>query len=92
MTTAHNAPLTWRVDRGVGILTLNRPDRLNAFDAAMAEAWTGACRALVDDPDVRAIVLRGEGRAFCAGGDLAALGAAVSTDLAALAKSYVEDA
>ena len=85
MTTAQEAPLTWRVDRGVGVLTLNRPARLNAFDAAMAAAWTDACRILVADPDVRAIVLRGEGRAFCAGGDLAALGAAGPADIEALA-------
>lgn len=59
---------------GVATLTLNRPEKFNAFDAEMVDAWADALEALVDDRDVRAVVVTGAGRAFCAGGDLVALG------------------
>ncbi|GAA0863803.1 enoyl-CoA hydratase/isomerase family protein [Sphingopyxis soli] len=54
------------------ILTLNRPDRLNAIDPRMADALTSYFRQKRDDDDCRVIVLRGAGRAFCAGVDLKA--------------------
>jgi 2-(1,2-epoxy-1,2-dihydrophenyl)acetyl-CoA isomerase len=57
----------------VATLTLNRPERLNAFDAEMVDAWADALAALAADPAVHVIVVTGAGRAFCAGGDLAAL-------------------
>jgi 2-(1,2-epoxy-1,2-dihydrophenyl)acetyl-CoA isomerase len=52
-------------------LTLNRPDALNALDIDTANALLAACRALQTDPEVRAVLLAGNGRAFAAGGDLA---------------------
>ena len=52
------------------ILTLERPDRLNAIDPRMADALTSYFRQKRDDDDCRVIVLRGAGRAFCAGVDL----------------------
>ena len=55
---------------GVGTITLNRPERLNAFDPDMLHELLGASRALVEDDTVRAIVLTGSGRGFCAGADL----------------------
>ena len=58
---------------GVARITLNQPDRLNAFGAEMAEGWAEATAAAVADPDVHAIVLRAAGRAFCAGGDVRAM-------------------
>jgi len=54
----------------VGTITLDRPDRLNAFDVDMLRELADAVRALVDDEAVRAIVLTGSGRGFCAGADL----------------------
>lgn len=57
---------------GVADVRLNRPDKLNALDAAMFHALIDSGLALGDDPSVRAVVLSGEGRAFCAGLDLAA--------------------
>ncbi len=57
---------------GVLTLTLNRPDKLNAIDNPMAEALLDALNAATTDTDVRAIRLRGNGRAFCAGRDLSA--------------------
>lgn len=56
---------------GVELLTLNRPDVLNSFDATMARALQGALVAAGNDSSVRAVTLTGAGRAFCAGQDLA---------------------
>jgi 2-(1,2-epoxy-1,2-dihydrophenyl)acetyl-CoA isomerase len=56
---------------GVATLTLNRPDVLNSFNRAMALELQNALRAVAGDPNVRAILLTGTGRGFCAGQDLA---------------------
>jgi enoyl-CoA hydratase len=53
-------------------LTLNRPDRLNAVSFDMYDAIVKAIRAAADDDSVRAIVVTGQGRAFCVGADLKA--------------------
>lgn len=58
------------VDSGVAILTLNRPDVLNAFDAEMAETFHARIEEIASRDDVGAILLKGEGRGFCAGGDV----------------------
>ena len=66
-----DAPL--RVERrpdGVVILTLALPERRNAMTTEMTEAWTAALGELQGDRDVRAVVVTGEGSAFCSGGDL----------------------
>ncbi len=55
---------------GVATLTLNRPDKLNAFSGAMGEALAVAYRRCDEDDAVRAVVLTGAGRAFCAGADM----------------------
>jgi len=55
---------------GVATITLNRPDALNAFSAAMGEQLESAFRTCDGDDAVRAVVLTGAGRAFCAGADL----------------------
>lgn len=57
-------------DGGVAILTLNRPAVLNAIDAPMAERFLAQVKAIAADRDTRAILLQGNGRAFCAGGDV----------------------
>ncbi|GAA5071902.1 crotonase/enoyl-CoA hydratase family protein [Roseibacterium beibuensis] len=64
---------TIRVDvdeRGVATLTLARPDKHNAMNAEMIGALTEAAARLGRDPAVRVVVLTGEGKSFCAGGDL----------------------
>ncbi|HET9160509.1 MAG TPA: enoyl-CoA hydratase-related protein, partial [Caulobacteraceae bacterium] len=61
-------------DDGVLTLTLNRPDLLNAFNVTMANELTAAFRAASEDEAVGAIVVTGEGRAFCAGMDLSVPG------------------
>ena len=59
-------------DTGVLTATLNRPERLNAFDGELRQAIYDMLRDARDDADVRALVLTGAGRAFCSGADLGA--------------------
>jgi 2-(1,2-epoxy-1,2-dihydrophenyl)acetyl-CoA isomerase len=59
---------------GVFRITLNRPDRLNAFNQAQHEGLIAALQQAERDPAVRCVVITGEGRAFCAGQDLQSLG------------------
>jgi crotonobetainyl-CoA hydratase len=63
----------------VSVLTLNRPAALNAVNTALAEALGHALEEAATDPAVRAILLTGSGRAFCAGADLKELSAGVHT-------------
>lgn len=56
---------------GVADVRLNRPEKLNALDQAMFDALVDAGETLAADPEVRAVVLSGEGRGFCAGLDFA---------------------
>ena len=55
---------------GISTLVLNRPDAFNAFNLEMAEAFAGNLLTLASDRRVRGIVISGNGKAFCAGGDL----------------------
>jgi 2-(1,2-epoxy-1,2-dihydrophenyl)acetyl-CoA isomerase len=64
---------------GVATLRLNRPDRRNALTAAMLGELAAALAQAEDDRAVRAVVLTGEGKGFCAGQDLAALGTEASS-------------
>jgi 2-(1,2-epoxy-1,2-dihydrophenyl)acetyl-CoA isomerase len=63
------------VSDGIGTLTLNRPEKLNAYTTEMGEEVTGVLRAWRDDAAVRAVILTGAGRGFCAGVDLEHLAA-----------------
>jgi len=66
--------------RGVARLTLNRPEKHNALDAAMIDELTQAAQALGADPAVRVVVLAGAGASFCAGGDLGWMRAQIAAD------------
>ncbi|MFM8768926.1 MAG: crotonase/enoyl-CoA hydratase family protein [Rubrivivax sp.] len=66
--------LLYAVDDGVATLTLNRPDKLNAFTAQMRDELIAAFDLTDADDAVRAVVVTGAGRAFCAGADLGAGG------------------
>ena len=57
----------------VAVLTLNKPKALNALDAGILEALGSAIAGVAEDDEVRALVLTGEGRAFAAGADIAAM-------------------
>jgi enoyl-CoA hydratase/carnithine racemase len=65
--------ILYRVEERVAVVTLNRPDRLNAWTPLMQAEVKAAMRAASGDPQVRVIVLTGAGRGFCAGADMSAL-------------------
>jgi len=75
MSNASHSPSPLLVERSGAVVTLcfNRPQALNAVDVPMAQALLAAAHALRADPTVRAVVLRGAGKGFMAGGDLATL-------------------
>ena len=61
------------VANGVATLTLNRPEQLNAINPQMHLELEDVLAEVSEDPDVRAVVITGAGRAFCAGGDINAM-------------------
>jgi enoyl-CoA hydratase/carnithine racemase len=63
----------YEVDERVATLTLARPHRLNAWTGRMHEEYRWCLQQAEDDPEVRVVVITGEGRGFCAGADAAAL-------------------
>ena len=65
-----NAELKVDRDGEIAVITMNRPEKRNALSLAMMRELDGALAAVAQDPGVRAVVLRGEGPAFCAGHDL----------------------
>lgn len=65
--------ILYEAAEGVAVITLNRPDRLNAMTTRMWEEMHAAVSEAIRDAEVRAIVLTGAGRGFCAGADLARL-------------------
>lgn len=66
----HFEALLYETDGPVAVVTLNRPDRMNAWNATMAAELSRAMARANEDDSVRAVVLTGAGRAFCAGADL----------------------
>ena len=69
------------VEEGVATITLNRPERLNAWTAEMGVAYFDALQACDDSAEVRAILVTGAGRGFCAGADMQDLQALGDGDL-----------
>ena len=61
------------VTDGVAVLTMNRPDRLNALSGSMLTGMLGALQRLATSAEVGVVVLTGAGRGFCAGGDVKAM-------------------
>ena len=66
-------PILFRVDDGLARITLNRPERLNAFDAEAGRVWARVTAEAVARDDVRAVLVDAAGPAFCAGGDVRAM-------------------
>ncbi|WP_373489082.1 crotonase/enoyl-CoA hydratase family protein [Blastomonas sp.] len=62
--------IRYDVAEGIATITLNRPEKLNAFTNAMMHEMNAAFGLIDADDDVRAVIVTGEGRAFCAGADL----------------------
>ncbi len=73
---------------GVHTVSLNRPDRLNAINPALLADLKAALDTAAADPETKVIVLRGEGRAFCAGDDLKEFDQQVGTE--AETRAYIE--
>lgn len=78
-----SAPETVRftVENGIATITLARPEKLNALDAGMIAALARIVDRLDHDGSIRVAILTGEGKAFCAGGDIAAWGALPSLEM-----------
>jgi enoyl-CoA hydratase/carnithine racemase len=84
--------VTWTIENGVADVRLARPDKMNALDPAMFAGILRAIETLGQFPGLRAVVLSGEGRAFCAGLDMASMaGAGAGTDLTARTHGMAND-
>jgi enoyl-CoA hydratase/carnithine racemase len=66
--------LTYEVKDRIATITLNRPDKLNAFTGPMIDAWAASLTEAQRDDSVHTVVVTGAGRAFCAGGDVGRMG------------------
>ncbi len=76
------------IDDGVADVRLNRADKMNALDPAMIEALAGAIDQLTGTPGLRAVVLSGEGRAFCAGLDMMSMAGLAGSDFDIMARTH----
>ncbi len=74
------------VSDNVAVITLNRPEVLNAFAGTMREELLATLEAATEDTAVRCVVITGAGRAFCAGGDVASMVALQDTNTDAVVK------
>lgn len=64
------ADLQFEVQNNIATIRLNRPDQLNAFSKEMMDLWIEALIEIRDNPDIHIGIVTGNGRAFCAGGDV----------------------
>jgi len=78
---AQTDELLYDVKDKIATLTLNRPDKMNAFTGPMIDRWAWALNEAQRDPDVNVVVVTGSGKAFCAGGDVARMGEGEPTAL-----------
>ena len=69
-------PALLRIDGPIATITLNRPAAFNSIDLSIAKTLEALSAAVEANADIRVLVIEGEGRAFCAGGDLQTIGAA----------------
>jgi enoyl-CoA hydratase/carnithine racemase len=67
------SPVRYNAQDGVGWLALSRPEVLNALNTELVAALAEGVQQAAEDPEVRVVIVRGEGRAFCSGMDRAAL-------------------
>src|SRR4051794_14669328 len=72
--------IAYEVEGPTAIITLDRPDRLNAFTTVMQREMNEAFDLVDADDDVRAVIVTGRGRGFCAGADLGAGGESFDAD------------
>jgi enoyl-CoA hydratase/carnithine racemase len=69
------ADLIYEVKDHLARITMNRPEHLNCFSEEMIRLWTAALEDIRDRDDIYAVLLSGNGKAFCAGGDVKAMAA-----------------
>lgn len=67
----HSQPVLLEIDGPVAKVRFNRPDAMNAINVAMAQAFLSACLSIAEQPEIRVVVVSGEGPCFMAGGDIA---------------------
>ena len=78
--SAHTDPALLAVDGPIATITLNRPSAFNSINLAIAIRLEQLAAQIEADPDIRVLIIQGEGRAFSAGGDLQTIGAAAEAD------------
>src|SRR3569833_1380092 len=76
-------PALLRIDGAIATITLNRPNAFNSIDLSIAKKLEQLSAEVVASDDIWVLVVEGEGRAFCAGGDLQTIGRAAAADTVA---------
>lgn len=76
-------PALLRIDGPIATITLNRPAAFNSINLAIAQKLEALSAEVEASGEIRVLVIEGEGRAFCAGGDLQTIGAAAASDTVA---------
>ena len=79
--------LLYEVKDRIATITLNRPDKMNAFTGPMIERWAASLQEAQRDPSVNVVVVTGAGRAFCSGGDVGRMGSGDPTPLEFLTRT-----
>lgn len=82
--------LKYEIADGIATITLNRPDKLNAFTGEMLQEWIASLEDARANPEVRVIVMTGSGRAFTTGGDVEGFGASAKKTAAEIRTHLVE--
>jgi len=81
LTASHSDdPALLLIEGPIATITLNRPTAFNSINLAIAQKLEALSAAVEASDDIRVLVIEGEGRAFCAGGDLQTIGAAAASD------------
>src|SRR5678815_4015264 len=76
-----DSELLYEVKDRIATITLNRPDKMNAFTGPMIERWSASLNEAQGDPNVNVVIVTGAGKAFCSGGDVGRMGAGDPTPL-----------
>src|ERR1700748_373402 len=79
-TASPDDPALLRIDGPIATITLNRPAAFNSINLAIAQKLETLGAEVEASEEIRVLVIEGEGRAFCAGGDLQTIGAAAAND------------
>ncbi len=76
-----DSELLYEVKDRIATITLNRPDKMNAFTGPMIERWAASLQEAQADPNVNVVIVTGAGKAFCSGGDVGRMGTGDPTPL-----------